>query len=451
MTSINLRAQQIFSSLHLGGEQRKRLALLLFIVLGMLQSYSVFGVQRFPKPEFESGYLHPETLQPTARAEMLAVVDVLVLTFALTIITWLVLKKRSRILVFWVSVISLAYFGFYREGCVCSIGAIQNVSLAIFNSTYVIPITAIAFFLLPLIFTLFFGRTFCGGVCPFGAMQDLVAFRPQKLGVRLNSVLGLIPYIYLGLAILFAATGSDFIICRYDPFVGIFRFDASFGMFIFAGILLLLGIFIARPYCRFLCPYGVLLNWISRVSWKHMTITPSSCIQCRLCEDSCPYDAIDLPNTERNPEERRTTVMKLLMICLLVPFFAILGGYTVSRLHETLADINGQVHLARILLDPATSANRPEAFEVTAFKSSGKPASEVYLEASKVLRQFYTGSWILGCFVGLVLGITIASRLMTRYRKDYTPNKGTCFSCARCVDYCPVDRVHAIQFPHDEP
>ena len=34
----------------------------------------------------------------------------------------------------------------------------------------------------------------------------------------------------------------------------------------------ILGIFIARPYCRFLCPYGVLLNWTSRFSWKHMIV-----------------------------------------------------------------------------------------------------------------------------------------------------------------------------------
>ena len=260
------------------------------------------------------------------------------------------------------------------------------------------------------------------------------------MGPRLNAVLGLIPYIYLGLAILYAATGTDFIICRYDPFVGIFRFNASFGMFLFAGTLLVSGIFIARPYCRFLCPYGVLLNWISRFSWRHLNITPPTCIQCRLCEDSCPYDAIDMPVTGKNPEERPVTLRKLILICMLIPFFAMLGGYTGSKLHETLAGVNGKVRLAKALLEPATPVNQPESFEIAAFKSSGKPISQVYSDASRVIRQFYTGSWILGCFIGLVIGIMLASRLVIAWRPDYTTNKARCFSCARCVDYCPVEK-----------
>ena len=417
---------------------KKRVAQLLLILVLSIQFLEVNAVQRFPKPEFESGYQQPDTLQPGARAGLLAIMDVVVLTITLAFITWLVLKKRSRLGVFLTSVFSLAWFGFYREGCVCSIGAIQNVTLALFDNSYVIPLTVIAFFVIPLIFTLFFGRTFCAGVCPFGAIQDLVSFKPQKLGTRLNAVLGLFPYLYLGLAVLYAATGTDFIICRYDPFVGIFRFDASFGMFLFAGILLISGIFIARPYCRFLCPYGVLLNWISRFSWRHLTITPAKCIQCRLCENSCPYDAIDMPVPGKNPEERSITLRKLILICILVPFFAVLGGFTASRLHETLAGVNGKVQLARALLDPTIETGLPETFEITAFKSSGKPVSQVFTEASVVIRQFYIGSWILGCFLGLVFGIILTRRLIITYQADYTPNKGTCFSCARCIDYCPV-------------
>jgi len=413
-------------------------SLILFIFLVVCQPSDSFAAQRFPKPEFETGYTQPNTLIPSPRAEILAVMDVAVLLIALSVISWIVIKKRSRKGVFWISLFSLAYFGFYREGCVCSIGSIQNVTLAIFDAGYAIPLTVVAFFIIPLAFTLFFGRTFCAGVCPFGTMQDLVSFAPQKLGSRLNTVLGLIPYFYLGLAILYAATGTDFIICRYDPFVGIFRFNASFGMFIFAGTLLISGIFLARPYCRFLCPYGVLLNWFSRFSRKHITVTPSECIQCRLCEDSCPYDAIDMPRIGKNPENKKDTLRKFVLICLLIPLLLVAGGFLGSRIHETLAMVNKKVRLAETISDPEKMKEQPEPFEIKAFRSSGKPVSQVNSEASVILKQFYSGGWILGGFLGLVFGILIASRMMTKYRTDYVPNRGACFSCVRCVDYCPI-------------
>ncbi len=419
---------------------KKLLALVFLVFLFAVQIMNSYGIQRFPKPEFESGYVQPETLMPNPRAEMLAILDIAVLLLSLSVVSWLVIKKRSRNGVFWMSLFALAYFGFYREGCICSIGSIQNVTLALFDHSYIISLTAIIFFVSPLVYTLFFGRTFCAGVCPFGAMQDLVAFSPRKLGSRVNAVLGVIPYLYLGFAVLYAATGTDFIICRYDPFVGIWRLNASFGMFLFGGGMLVSGIFIARPYCRFLCPYGVLLNWVSRFSRLHITITPAECIQCRLCENSCPYDAIDMPVTNKNPEDKRTMARKLIFITILIPFLVLAGGWIGSRLHEPLAGVNGKVKLAKQILNPVADNDQPETFEIQAFKSAGKQKSQVFSDAAAVLRKFYTGSWILGGFIGLVFGGLIASRMITKHRTDYVPNKATCLSCARCVDYCPVKK-----------
>lgn len=420
---------------------------ILTILIFILSILSIDAqAQRFPKPEFESGHVQETTQVPLPRSDFLEYLDVLVLILALSLVTWLVLKKRSRRGVFWVSIFSLLYFGFYREGCVCSVGSLQNIALALFNPGYKIPLTVLAFFIIPLIFSLLFGRVFCAGVCPLGAIQDIFVWKPMQLKSWLQDVLGLIPYLYFGLAVLYAATATDFIVCRYDPFVGIFRFNAEFFMFVLTGIFLLTSIFIARPYCRFFCPYGVLLNLTSRVSKQHMTITPSACIQCKLCENSCPFGAIDEPDPLKLKENRKDSVKRFLILAAIIPVLIVLGAWTGSQFHENLAKVNPTVRLAEDILElsknPRIEAdpNYIEPIEIEAFRTAGKSEQQLYADANKILGQFKTGGSWLGGFLGLVFGLTLAGLSKFRYRTDYEPNKGTCLSCARCMDYCPVEK-----------
>ena len=92
--------------------------LVIFVFAFSMQIFDA-QAQRFPKPEFESGYIQAETQIPVPRSDALEYMDVFVLILALSLVTWLVLKKRSRTGVFWISIFSILYFGFYREGCVC--------------------------------------------------------------------------------------------------------------------------------------------------------------------------------------------------------------------------------------------------------------------------------------------------------------------------------------------
>jgi len=417
-------------------------------ILMSLQAIDV-QAQRFPKPEFDSGHIQPETQVPVPRSDFMEFFDVFVLIVALSVVSWLVLKKRSRRGVFWVSIFSILYFGFYREGCVCSVGSIQNVALALFNPGYKIPLTVIAFFVIPLVYSLLFGRVFCAGVCPLGAIQDIFIWKPQQMKSWLQKLLGLIPYIYFGLAILYAATSTDFIICRYDPFIGFYRLDADFLMFLLGGVFLLTSVFIARPYCRFFCPYGVLLNLFSRVSRQHMTITPSKCIQCKLCENSCPFGAIEEPDMLKIREPRKNTVRRFLILAAIIPALIIVGVYTGSQFHENLAMVHPKVRLAQDILEQKNNpeiqndSEYVEPLEIEAYRSAGKSDQQLFTEANEIIEDFYVGGMILGGFLGLVFGLTLAGLSIFTYRTDYEPNKGECLSCARCMDYCPVETTNS--------
>ena len=416
---------------------KKALPYIIFILL-LFWHVAIMAQDRFPRPEFESGHVYPTNQMPVPRAPFWEYFDVVVLIAALAVTTWLALKRRSRQGLVWMSLFSLAYFGFYREGCICAVGSVQNVSLALFNTGYSIPITALLFFIIPLLFALAYGRVFCAGVCPLGAIQELTGIRPVKLPKFVEILLASVPFIYLAVAILLSSTNSQFIICRYDPFVGIFRLDAPYTMIIFGALLLLAGVFVNRPYCRFLCPYGVLLNIFSRFAGKHLTITPAECTNCRLCEEACPYNAIIPSNLEQKTEEPEKSRKRFILYFVFVPVFAIAGALLLYNLAPVLSGANSNVRLAREIRTEKKSGIESPLKDVIAYKESGKTETELYNEEELIIGRFRNDSPWAGAFLGISFGIGMISLTVKSRRSEYKPHQGKCYSCGRCFKYCPI-------------
>jgi NosR/NirI family transcriptional regulator, nitrous oxide reductase regulator len=416
---------------------KKVLPYIVFLLL-LCWHAMLFAQDRFPRPEFESGYTYPTNQLPTQRAPGWEYFDVAVLVGALVVTTWLALKKRSRQGLVWMSLFSLAYFGFYRQGCICAVGSVQNVSLALFNPGYTIPLTALLFFIIPLLFALLYGRVFCAGVCPLGAIQELTGISPVKLPGMVEVILASVPFVYLALSILFASTNSQFLICRYDPFVGIFRLDAPYTMIIFGSLLLLAGIFVNRPYCRFLCPYGVLLSVFSKFAGKHVTITPAECINCRLCEESCPYNAIIPSNINQRLEAPEKTRKRFSLYFLVVPLFALTGALILYNLAPALSGINSNVRLAQEIRMEKKTGVESVSKDAVAFKESGKTETELFAQEVEIIGSFRKASPWAGIFLGISLGIGMVASTIRIRRTEYKPDQGKCYSCGRCFQYCPI-------------
>lgn len=415
-----------------------RIVVILFFAAAAV---SIHAQDRFPRPEFQSDYTLPQTSFPATRPPLFEWIDAAVLTLALLASSWLILRRRSRRAVFFLMLAMIAYFGFYRHGCICPVGSLQNVTAALFDRSFILPVTVVLFFTLPLLFALLFGRTFCASVCPLGGVQDLVALKPKRIPVWLDRALSLIPHLYLGMAVLFAATGAGFLICRFDPFVGIFRRSASFGMAIWGGFILLIGVFIARPYCRYLCPYGVLLGWMSRLSLFHATVTPDTCINCRLCEDACPYDAILFPVQSPPDEPRRHSVRRFLSGSMLVPLWILSGVSFGFIAHRPLADLHPHVHLAGALQSEERSGRTGETVETRTFRSGAVTVESQFERAEGIVGRFKAGSMVLGGYLGGVIALMFLTNSMIRRRDGYVPDRGRCLSCGRCFEACPQEQL----------
>ncbi len=419
------------------GPAAKRSAVLCLLVL---LTSSASAQELIPLPDFTEYELKDSTF-PAVRAASWELIDLGVLVLGMALASYLAVVRRSRAGLLVVAVVSLAYLGFWRKGCICPIGATQNVTLALFDPTYLIPATAVAFFVLPLVFTLFFGRTFCAGVCPLGAIQELVAVRPIRIPVWLEHALGLLAYVYLGAAVLFAATGTAFVICRYDPFVGLFRRGAGLNMLVLGGCFLAVGVFVGRPYCRFLCPYGVVLGWLAKVSRWHLTIPPEECVQCRLCEDVCPYGAIRETTVDQLPEQRVQGRRRLGMLLVALPVLVIFGIYLGGWLKTPLSQLHPTVRLAdRVMLEEidyfedATDAS-------DAFRKSGQTVEQLITEAKALTDRFGTAGMWFGGWVGLVIGVKLIHLSIRRRRVGYEPDRSNCVSCGRCFWYCPEEQA----------
>jgi len=419
--------------------------LLIVPALMLVLCGQALSVERFPPPDFETGYEFPGTTTPLPQSGTVELLDVLVLFAALVAASVLVLKKRSRRGIFCLSVISLLYFGFWRKGCICSIGAIQNVTLTLFDPTYAIPLAAPLFFLLPLLFALFFGRVFCGGVCPLGVIQDLVLVRPLPLPRWLESGLRVFAYVFLGAAVLFAATGSAFLICRYDPFVGFFRMNGNANVMLLGASLLVIGMFVGRPYCRFICPYGIILRQFSRLSKWRVTITPDDCIKCRLCEDACPFGAIQGPTEDWPASEYKQGRQRLIKLLVLVPVLVVLGGGLGYVARPMLARMHATVRLAeRVFLEESAQVeDRTDASE--AFRATGQTVEALYAEATGLRARFGLGGAGLGAFLGLVISLKLIGVSVKRQHSEYEAERAGCVACARCYRSCPRERLRLKQ------
>ena len=412
----------------------------LTILIGMSYSFHAFAVARFPKPDFTSGYQYPDIFHGAPNELFWNILDVVLLIVMMGLVVWAAYKKRSRTTILSMSLVSVLYFGFFRSGCVCSVGSIQNVVTAVVDSNYHLPWYVLLVFLLPIVFALLFGRVFCSGVCPLGALQELVNVRNFRLSRAVSATLTMIPWIYLAFTILYAATRSQFLICRLDPFIGIFRLGGDLGVMSFGIVLLIMSIFIGRPFCQFLCPYGALLSVFSALSWKKLEMTDKGCINCALCSVSCPVDAIRAPQNSKTKEERRRGVNRIILFAILLPILTFAGSILIGSQSDALSLAHKDVYLYELLQRQEAQPELEEPLEVETFHALGGDMEELKAKVEDIRSDYQFYAYLIGALIGFVIGFKLLKLSLKRGRKTYEIDMARCTLCGKCFNYCPQNK-----------
>jgi NosR/NirI family nitrous oxide reductase transcriptional regulator len=157
-----------------------------------------------------------------------------------------------------------------------------------------------------LVSVMLIGRgVFCGWLCPFGALQELLGQLSRALRVpQWSPPVALEKRLWMG-KYLAAAAVLALVMMQIDPTGATLeiepfktaittRFTRAWPYMLYAGAVLAIGLFSERAYCRFLCPLGGVLAFLDRLHLLNLLKRRPECgSPCHLCERGCPVRAIE--------------------------------------------------------------------------------------------------------------------------------------------------------------
>lgn len=243
--------------------------------------------------------------------------ELLILVTGLAVLAWSLAKPRwltqsqTRLQRFRTGYLlfTLCFIGWYAQGQLSIVNftaVIQAVfakrSLAFFLYD---PMTVLLWLFVAVTFFVWGRGTFCGWLCPFGALQELISKVTQALGLKamrvpaeLDRKLKRVKYLVLAVILLSACisvTWSDRLV-EVEPFKTsiTLNFVRAWPFVVWAVATVLLSAFFYKGYCRYLCPLGAGMGLLGRLRRFDWIARRSECGQpCQRCRSDCAYQAIE--------------------------------------------------------------------------------------------------------------------------------------------------------------
>jgi polyferredoxin len=214
---------------------------------------------------------------------------------ALALVSFFRKDKRLKYVTLAACVVLL---GFWKSQLITVVNIFGLISLDLPIFRYSLAWYLLATF--TIVSTVLWGRLYCGRMCAFGALTQLMdatlpASWRREPPAWLEQRAMYIKYGVLAFAILYFLITRDRLIYRYiEPF-WMFGFHGSVVMWTLLAALLVATVFVRNLYCRFLCPVGAALGAISSVTTVFSIKRWKECKTCKICEKACEWGAIAGP------------------------------------------------------------------------------------------------------------------------------------------------------------
>lgn len=222
-------------------------------------------------------------------------------------------KERKKIHIWIRALIQLAFFLFFPSAFTAAFAGVKYIFTQIGAGDAIVLTSFMAVLIVLCLYTILFGRFFCGFACAFGSLGDAVRAlylfvckklkkKPVKLPQDRIKWMLLLKYIVLAVILFLCFLG----VCGktqgtspWEVFSMLHAGNFRLGSHVI-GIIILLVLLVAmciqeRFFCRFLCPMGAVFSLLPVLPFVTLCRDREACIPgCSACSRQCPA-AIELP------------------------------------------------------------------------------------------------------------------------------------------------------------
>jgi len=194
---------------------------------------------------------------------------------------------------------------------ICPFGGVETIYQYITSGTFVQKIHSSAIILMYAVFflSILFGPVFCGWICPFGTFQEFIGkigrkifkkkynhFIPEKF----DKVLRYLRYVVLALVLYNTTVTAKLVFQDIDPYYALFNMftgEVAITAYIILGVVMIASLFVERPFCKYMCPYGAVLGVSNLFRVFKIKRNQKTCVDCKACDSICPMN-INVSNSK---------------------------------------------------------------------------------------------------------------------------------------------------------